>query len=232
MPVRRPIPKKTSQPTHSVRRVKAPPVPKAPTKRAVIRKYEKAQCSFVEKGIRCIKHAVGKSSLCQRHNPQAQHHQVQISSTKLPSTMCKYNPSEHILGFIRSSQQGKAPVEIAAEFQVAQGTLLSWAEEFQDFNDAVEIGKAAYESFWLQTGRENLNTKSFSTPLYKFLTGNTLGYSDKVETKSFSTNIHGVLCLPAQDKQTAEEWQAAASGSGKPKQDCDIDDIIDVPKDD
>lgn len=211
---RRKIPKKHSP--HKAQSIRKRLVPKE-TKEQTIIQYEDSQCMFVDpKGIRCMKHAVGKSSLCKRHNPSAQNHQVQVQSTLLPTNVnSKYNPSTHVLGFIKASQAGKAPVEIAAEFEISQDTLLNWAKTHEDFNQAVEIGKASYEAFWLATGRDNLNTKSFSTPLFKFLTGNTLGYSDKVETKSFNTNIHGVLALPADAAQTAEEWQAAASGSGQ-----------------
>ena len=65
---------------------------------------------------------------------------------------------------------------------------------------------ALYESWWLVKGKEGLdNPRDFNTPLYKFLTGNKLGYSDKVESKNFNVNA-GVLVVP-KTPESLEEWE-------------------------
>ena len=109
--------------------------------------------------------------------------------------------------YIEFSRMGHSDVEIAAEFEVGVGTMRGWAEKFLDFNTAFEIGQAMYEAWWLQEGKRNLDNRGYNTGLYKYLTGNKLGYSDKIESKNLHVHA-GVLMVPAQmDK---DEWERKA----------------------
>jgi len=73
------------------------------------------------------------------------------------------------------------------------------------FNTAPEIGQALHEAWWIQQGKNGLTNRGFNTSLFKFLTSNKLGYSDKMETKSLNMNLHGVLMVP--DKMSDDEWE-------------------------
>ena len=104
------------------------------------------------------------------------------------------------------SRQGMSDVEIAAEIGVGVSTLRGWADQYEEFSTAYEIGQALHESWYLQKGKAGLDQRNFNTSLFKFLTGNKLGYADKVETKNLNMNTCGVLVAPA--KQSMDEWEA------------------------
>ena len=86
--------------------------------------------------------------------------------------------------------------------------LKQWAEDYELFSEAYDIGRAMYESWWLRKGKDGLDDpRNFNTTLYKFLTGNKLGYSEKIENKNFNVNA-GVLVVP-KTSESAEEWENA-----------------------
>jgi len=181
-----------------------------------IKKYKKQKCAYVENGVRCTNNAVGKSTLCKKHggNPVVKENLINERTHPIASLAKKYDPTRHPTLFIDLSRTGLSDVEIAAEFEVGIDTLRGWAEKYEMFNTAFEIGKALYESWWLQQGRSGLHDRGFNTSLFKFLTANKLGYAEKVETKSLNMNVHGVLMVP--DAVSEEEWEK------------DDEDIIDV----
>jgi hypothetical protein len=119
----------------------------------------------------------------------------------------KFNPAIHPLEMIDLSRQGMSDVEIAATIGVSVGTLRGWSEKFEEFAVAYEIGQALHETWWIEKGKTGLEQRNFNTSLYKFLTGNKLGYADKVESKNLNMNLHGVLVAPA--PQTMDEWEAS-----------------------
>ena len=177
-----------------------------------IKKYKKQKCSFVySTGKECSRKAVGKSTLCEKHGGSRIIKENLIPAkleTALLSPASKYDPITHPTRFIDHSREGMSDVEIAAEFQVGVETLRGWAEKYEMFNIAFDIGKALHEAWWLQQGKDGLNNRGFNTALFKFLTSNKLGYSDKMETKNLNMNVHGVLVVP--DKQTEDEWEKDA----------------------
>lgn len=189
------------------------------TKKKKIKRYKKQKCAFVDKnGKRCRYNAVGKSTLCKKHggNPIIKENLIkdkELENIPLSALSTKFKPDEHPIMFIEYSRMGMSEVEIAAEFNVSVSTLKSWAEKFDMFNRAYEIGQAMHEAWWIEQGKAGLHAgRNFNTSLFKFLTGNKLGYSDKIETKSLNMNVHGVLMVP--DKVSEEEWEQ--------------DDVIDV----
>lgn len=173
-----------------------------------ILRYKKQRCSFIMAcGNQCTKYAVGKSSLCKKHggDPVIKENLIKKDELSLVGVREKFDPTRHPTLFIDLSRQGLSEVEIAAEFEVAVTTLRNWSEKYEMFNIAFDIGKALHESWWLQQGKAGLNNRGFNTSLFKFLTSNKLGYSDKMETKNMNMNVHGVLMVP--DKVTEEEWE-------------------------
>ncbi len=172
--------------------------------------YVRERCHYrFKNGNRCKLPAVGSGQLCQSHGGKIVTGEGHDTLTAIIQTMLnknsKYHPVVHPLDFIKMSKRGMSDIEIAAEFNVSAGTLRSWAEKYNDFGEAYEIGQTMYEAWWLNKGVGGLDdTRNFNTPLYKFLTGNKLGYSDKIETKNTNIN-HGVLVVPGM--QSIEEWE-------------------------
>ena len=178
--------------------------------------YKKQKCAYFSKrGIRCKRNAVGKSTLCEKHGGEKYDPTLALSTQETkdvmasPGGVTKFRLDYHPMSYITHSREGLSPVEIAAEFEVGVKTLERWAEHYSDMQTAYEIGAAIQEAWWLMKGKEGLDQRGFNTGLYKFLTGNKLGYADKVESKNFNLNAtaHGVLVVPA--KVSEEEWEAS-----------------------
>lgn len=186
--------------------------PKKKKKKIRRLKYKKQQCAFVyETGRQCRNLAVGKSTLCKKHggNPVALETTMNVEQTKqyLQETVLnnRFKPDVHPLAYIDYSREGLSEVEIAAKFGVSVHSMNKWVEKFEQFALAHEIGTALHEAWWLEKGKEGLNSRHFNTPLFKFLTGNKLGYSEKIENKNLNINTHGVLLVPG--KVTDDEWE-------------------------
>jgi len=173
-----------------------------------IKRYKRQKCAFVENGKRCKKRAVGKGTLCKKHggDPIVKENLIPIViENKRLFSHTTFIPAKHPIEFIDHSRRGLSEVEIASLFEVGVGTVKGWAEKYESFSIAYEIGKAMHEAWWITQGKANLNARDFNTPLFKFLTSNKLGYSDKMETKAMNLNVHGVLKVP--DSVTEDEWE-------------------------
>jgi hypothetical protein len=185
-------------------------------KRRGIDKYEKVKCKFFENGKRCNRNAVGKSTLCEKHGGLRYDPELALDTEQtkevIKVTNTLFRLDYHPMKFIDLSREGMSPVEIAAEFNISESTLKGWAERYLDFQLAFDVGKVLHESWWLQKGKDGLDKRGFNTPLYKFLTGNKLGYADKVESKNLNLNqnVSGVLVVP--EKVSEEEWEANFNG--------------------
>lgn len=154
----------------------------------------------------CGRRTVSGSKYCREHGGEMVEKAGLLKEGQVPLSLLdvRYDPAVHPMLFITLSREGKSDVEIAAEFEVSLGTLRVWAETYEEFNTAFEVGKAMHESWFLTVGRENLGNARFNTPLFKFLTGNKLGYADKVESKNL--NLHaGVLVVPK--RMGEQEWE-------------------------
>lgn len=179
-----------------------------------IKVYPKEKCHYIDAdGKRCKRNAIGSGQLCAKHGGERDRSNLieegSLSYTLMKKSLKKiqvYDPNKHPLKFIQLSRQGLSEVEIAAELGVSVHTMQKWAEQYELFSEAYDIGMALHESWWLSKGKEGLeNPRDFNTPLYKFLTGNKLGYSDKVESKNFNVNA-GVLVVP-RTPASLEEWE-------------------------
>lgn len=213
----------TPKPVRRRRRRKAISSPEKPLKsaeevqgaeeayeRPVITVYEKQKCQHVDSnGKKCKYNAIGKGTLCRRHGG-VKHSEELVPAGKEGLVQYNngiFNPAVHPMQYIEFSRLGLSDVEIAAQMEVALTTIQKWSEKYEVFALAYEVGKAMHESWWIQTGKDNLNDRSFNASLFKFLTMNKLGYSDKVESKSMNMNMHGVLVVP--DTMSEEEWENA-----------------------
>lgn len=193
-----------------LKRVTHSSLPEEKKKKRIRKKYKKQKCAFVRTdNTKCKRNAVGKSTLCKQHggNPTILDNLIQtvIDDNKaLVVGASKFKPEYHPLAYIDFSRQGMSDVEIAAQFRIGITTIRSWSEKYVEFSTAYEIGNALHEAWWLTKGKQNLNDRTFNTNLFKFLTGNKLGYSEKIENKNLNMNVHGVLLVPS--KVSEEEW--------------------------
>jgi len=174
----------------------------------LIKQYPKEEC--VIEG--CTKNAVGKGDICKKHGGDPVIKENLLRHDEIPDKIMactRYDAFVHPRQYVLLAKEGLSEVEIAAAFQISIGTMRDWAEKFFEFNEAYEIGQAMHEAWWLREGKENLDNRGYNTGLFKFLTGNKLGYSDKIESKNLMVHA-GVLVVP--EKVSLEEWEA---GVGK-----------------
>ena len=182
-------------------------------------KYKKGKCQFIypenhkRYGKPCKRNAIGKGTLCGKHGGIPDIDSMLPTTTNLEIT--KYEPSYHCVQAIKLGLTGHSITEIAAKFGISLRGLQMWTEKYLDFYEAMEVAKTLNETWWLEKGKNNLTNLRFQTPLYKFLTGNILGYSDKIESKNMNMNVHGVLMVPG--KMTDEEWEQEAEENIKGK---------------
>ncbi len=171
----------------------------------IIKRYPKEKC-FVDG---CDRYAVGKGDTCRKHGGEIVIKENLIKESEMTSMMLRttlYDPSYHPIEFIRLSKGGLSIVEIASEWEVASSTLKSWSEKYSDFNTAYDIGISMHEAWWLGEGKKNLDNRGYNVGMFKFLTGNKLGYSDKIESKNLTVHA-GVLQVPGQP--SLDEWEEA-----------------------
>ena len=188
-------------------------------KRKLKKRYKKQRCAYIkEDGSRCKKNAVGKSTLCTFHGANRTVKEDLIPYNEFPLAT-KFDPSVHPISYIEYSRHGLSDVEIAAQFEIGLETLRGWMDTFVEMNTAYEIGQAMYEAYFLEQGRNNLSNTRFNTSLFKFLTGNKLGYTEKIESKNFNQNInHGVLLVP--DSMSVDDWEAQNIKEDKAKKEA------------
>jgi len=199
--------------TKKIKTVKLKKFKKPVQRLRTIKKYKKQRCDFIyENGNTCKNYAVGKGTLCKKHggdpiikeNMIPMHMEKEVALTKSAGDN-KFNPAVHPIEYIELSRAGLSNVEIAAHMGTSTITLKNWAEKFESMHLATEIGDALHEAWWIEKGKSGLENRSFNTSLFKFLTSNKLGYSDKMETKSTNLNVHGVLVAP--DAVSEDEWE-------------------------
>ena len=154
----------------------------------------------------CTHNAVGKTDICKKHGGDPIIHENLLEVHEIPSSMLVYyDPAYHPMKFITLAREGKSEVEIAAEFGVGVGTVRGWSEKFKDFNTAYEIGQAMHEAWWLQEGKDNLDNRGYNTGMFKYITGNKLGWSEKHESKNLNISA-GVLVVPK--AMSEDDWEA------------------------
>lgn len=138
------------------------------------------------------------------------------------SLSSKFDVGKHPLLYIKLSKEGKSDVEIASLFQISLSTLMRWVHDYEEMKEAYEIGQTMYEAFFLTKGVQNLENDRFNNVLFKYLTMNKLGYSDKVETKSTMQGLHGVVVIP--NTLSIQEWEAQSIAKEEKERQLDLRD--------
>lgn len=136
------------------------------------------------------------------------------------SLSSKFDVGKHPLLYIKLSKEGKSDVEIASLFQISLSTLMRWVHNYEEMKEAYEIGQTMYEAFFLTKGVQNLENDRFNNVLFKYLTMNKLGYSDKVETKSTMQGLHGVVVIP--NTLSIQEWEAQSIAKEEKERQLDL----------
>jgi hypothetical protein len=176
------------------------------------KRYESKKCQFIlGNGKRCNNYCTGKGTLCRLHGGERIIKENLLKNDEIPLGLLKnvkYDPVVHPIQYIDLSRSGMSKTEIAGIFEVSVATINNWSETFEEFYQAMEIGKALHETWYLLQGKNNLANPRFNVGLFKFLTANKLGYAEKIESKNINMNAHGVLMIP--NKQTEDEWAANA----------------------
>ncbi len=178
---------------------------------APVVRYSQEKClHHDESGKRCLNRAVMDSLYCKDHGgnlykvPKLEEKSLHNAfSGSAFST--KYDDNFHPTEFVNLALTGMSDIEIATEFGISKSTMDAWGAKYPNFKEALDIGRTAYEAYYLRVGRRNFTNDRFNNSLFKFLAMNKLNYSDKVESKSMTLNQHGVLLLPP--KMTIEEWE-------------------------
>lgn len=167
----------------------------------LFKQYPQEECA--EDG--CDQWAVGSDIYCEYHGGDPIIRENLLENQEIPISMLgKYKPEYHPMAYLNYAKQGLSNVQIAAELGVSTQIMKEWSEKFLDFNTAYEVGQALIQSWYEKKGKDNLENRGFNTNLYKLLTGNILGWSDKTESKSL--NVHaGVLVVP--ERMSEEEWE-------------------------
>jgi len=172
----------------------------------IIKRYPKQVCA--SEG--CSHWAVGSGDVCRKHggNPVIPENLITPDQMTDLQLMSIYDPVKHPMLYIECSRAGMSEVEIAAQMEVSTPTIKAWSTRYAEFNSAFEIGKGMQEAWWLTEGKDNLDNRNYNTGMFKFLTGNKIGYSEKIESKNLHVHA-GVLKVPA--AMTADEWEDKAN---------------------
>ena len=93
------------------------------------------------------------------------------------------------------------------DHDIHHDTFYEWCKKYPEFSEAFKEGKQRSQAFWLDMGINNLNSKTFNTNLYKYLTAVQFGWS---ENKNVTQDI--VL----HDGKEAKEVQEAREKYTKP----------------
>lgn len=179
--------------------------------------YPKEQCSFIDsEGKRCRKNAVGEGDTCKEHGGDPVIMQNLIPADAIPEVLkgIKYDPSYHPMEYLMWAQMGLSAVEIAAKFEIPEREIKLWAETYVEFNRAFEIGEALHQAWYLEEGKKNLDNRGYNVELFKFITGNKLGWSTKTESKNLHVTA-GVLMVPKQEDEDSWEKKYGESGDGE-----------------
>ena len=167
----------------------------------------KVKCGFIDGNDKqCRRNAIRGDHFCRKHGGTSGALALPVNEN-IVVTGNRFSPSYHPLEYIKLASEGLSDVEIAQEFNISKQTLLNWADKYSQFSEAYELGKTIEEAGYIRIGRNNLTNTRFNTHLFKFMTGNRLGYAEKVESKNLNMNVSGVLKVPG--KMSDSEWEEA-----------------------
>jgi len=144
-----------------------------------VKRFKRSKDKCLRAG--CNKRALVGSSYCSLHG------EIEVGEIDRDDSLLiytgKYRADFHPMEFIKHSTEGLSLVEVAAKFKVSVGTIEGWCGKYKEMGLAFEVGKAMHESWWLSKGKDGLESRSFNTHLYKFLTA-------KVDAEEWSSGFN------------------------------------------
>lgn len=110
----------------------------------------------------------------------------------------KYDPA-FIEQTIELMSKGWSKTRVAAKLGVHKATLYDWMEAHPEFLDAVRMGETLSEAWWEQAGQDALWVHKYNTNMFKWMTGNIHGWSEK---QSQDIKIGGDLTVGTRIEQS------------------------------
>lgn len=84
--------------------------------------------------------------------------------------------------------QGYSMVQFAAVIGVAVETLYNWAEQREDFREALQRARTASEAYWEEKYSTAMYSKDVNTGMFNRFMAARFKWSDRVETDHLSTD--------------------------------------------
>lgn len=82
--------------------------------------------------------------------------------------------------------QGGSVVECSVELDLDRGTLPAWEKKFDEINRIMHRGRNLHQIWWEKKGRLNMENEKFSYQGYKWMTMNSIGWSNN---QNVETNV-------------------------------------------
>lgn len=80
---------------------------------------------------------------------------------------------------LASLEAGKSVAQFARDIGVARSTIYYWAEQHQEFSDALTRGQEYSEAFWMDRLEALMVSKEVNAPLVKLYFANRFNWHDK-----------------------------------------------------
>ncbi len=84
-------------------------------------------------------------------------------------------------------RQGYSISATAVKMDIDPAKLYDWVKQHKDFAKAFARGKELQKLFYEDKGLQNLTNRNFNAPLFKFMSGQMLGWYEKQEIKQETT---------------------------------------------
>jgi hypothetical protein len=132
---------------------------------------------------------------------------------------------------VEAMKQGAFPKQVSAGLGVKHSTLLQWAREHAECNEALEFGVTLCEAYWLKQAHDGaLGYIKPNTDLFKFLTSNQLaGWSDKKEIVNKHEVAVKTLSNEELQKLIDQGFEDYAKMRGLPEEHI-LDGVYEVPE--
>lgn len=98
----------------------------------------------------------------------------------------KYKGQETCNRYVELAAQGKTDQEIASDLNVSVRVFLKWAEKYDEFRQARQLGYEKCESWWREYFRKKATGEKYNKGDFqaaRWLTMNKFGWSDKTQFK-------------------------------------------------
>jgi hypothetical protein len=80
--------------------------------------------------------------------------------------------------------QGGSMIECIVELDIERGTLYDWEKKFPEVSYIMNRGRNLHQLWWEKKGRLNMENDKFSYPGYKWMTMNTIGWSNNQQVET------------------------------------------------